>query len=101
MITSVDLEQKRHGFDDGGSGPLVNSEYDYDGLGRLVGARDYDPGTSGLVETRGYGFDAATNRTSLAVAPAGLSPVTTTYQVTCDGSDRLVSIDSGLRSPMT
>jgi hypothetical protein len=73
----------------------VNREYDYDGLDRLVEARDYDPGTSGLVETRGYGFDAATNRTSLMVTPAVGSPTTTTYQVASDGSDRLVSVDSG------
>jgi RHS repeat-associated protein len=77
------------------TGPLVNREYDYDGMGRLIEARDYDPATSALLETREYGFDVNTNRTSLIVTPEGGSPTTTTYQVASDGSDRLVSIDSG------
>lgn len=77
------------------SGPLVNREYDYDALGRLVEARDYDPATSDQLETREYGFDTNTNRTSLTVTPTGVSPVVTTYQIATDGSDRLVSIDSG------
>jgi RHS repeat-associated protein len=77
------------------AGPLVDREYDYDGLGRLVEARDYEPGTSNLVETREYGFDANTNRTSLTVTPAGQSPTVTTYQVASDGSDRLTSVNNG------
>jgi RHS repeat-associated protein len=77
------------------AGPLVDREYDYDGLGRLVEARDYEPGTSNLVETREYGFDANTNRTSLTVTPAGQSPTVTTYQIASDGSDRLTSVNNG------
>jgi YD repeat-containing protein len=77
------------------AGPLVDREYDYDGLGRLVEARDYEPGTSNLVETREYGFDANTNRTSLTVTPAGQSPTVTSYQIASDGSDRLTSVNNG------
>lgn len=74
--------------------PDVVREYDYDDVGRLVEARDYDPVTVGLVETRTYGFDANTNRTSMTTTPAGGSASTVTYGIDA-ASDRLLSVTGG------
>ena len=74
--------------------PDVVREYDYDEVGRLVEARDYDPVTAGLVETRTYGFDANTNRTSMTTTPAGGAASTVTYGIDA-ASDRLLSVTGG------
>ncbi len=74
--------------------PDVVREYDYDDVGRLVEARDYDPVTTELAETREYGFDANTNRTSMTTTPAGGAASTVTYGIDA-ASDRLLSVTGG------
>ncbi len=74
--------------------PDVVREYDYDDLSRLVVARDYDPITAELAETREYGFDANTNRTSMTTTPAGGAASTVTYGIDA-ASDRLLSVTGG------
>jgi RHS repeat-associated protein len=74
--------------------PDVVRVYDYDDRGRLVEARDYDPVTSELVETRTYGFDSNTNRTEMSTTPAGGTAETVSYVIDAQ-SDRLTAVVGG------
>jgi RHS repeat-associated protein len=72
--------------------PSGSREYSYDGLGRLSTATDKNPGGT-VTETRVYGFDADTNRTSMTRTPAGQSAVVTSY--TYNTADRLTNVSGG------
>ncbi|TQN42635.1 RHS repeat-associated protein [Blastococcus colisei] len=89
------------------STPAAKKQYDYDGLGRLVGVQDTIHGT-GLCVARAYGYDPRGNRSSLASAASGDSTcadpgnpggaAVTGNSYTYDSADRLVAesaVDAG------
>lgn len=74
--------------------PASVREYSYDRLGRLVKAVDRDPTTNAVSQTRGYSYDANTNRTRKTVTGA-TGALTSDETYTYDNADRLLTVAGG------